>query len=170
MSAHRTDRTRLTIARRAALLTVGTATAIGLSAGLTGTASALTPPPQPDLPIVQAPWDPQPPVVIDDLVLPTDQPDPEGPDDLVAPPTIPGPDPVPPQHPGDLTIGEDDGPQWPGPDDLTDGEDDGGGIPEGPDDLTTGDPEPTDHPDPTVPETTVPDPTVPEATEPMASP
>jgi hypothetical protein len=88
MSAHRTDRTRLTIARRAALLTVGTATAIGLSAGLTGTASALTPPPQPDLPIVQAPGTP---VVIDDLLQPTSRP--EGPDDLVAPPRSPTPTP-----------------------------------------------------------------------------
>lgn len=149
MSIHRTH---LTIARRAALLAVGTATAVGLTAGLAGTASALTP--QPDLPIaiaqpeIDPPVDPTPP-------LPT------GPDDLAIPPIVPDPFPVPPELPGDLTLGETD-PELPDP--QPEPEPDGGGIPEGPGDLTAvpdpTHPDPT--PDPTVPEDTVPEDTVPE--------
>jgi hypothetical protein len=160
-SAHRTH---LTIARRAALLTIGTATALGVTAGLSGTASALSPVPQPDLPIMAEPWHPEPPVVIDDLAIPSDQPDPEGPGDLTTPPTVPDPFPVPPELPGDLTLGEGD-PEDPQPDPG----DDDGGVPDGPDDLTA-DPDPTHPddpaPDPTVPETTVPETTVPETTVP----
>ena len=153
MSARHTHRS--TIVRAARLAAAGTIGALGLSAGLAGTAGALTP--QPDLPIVQAPQQPEPPIVIDDLAIPTDDPGPQGPQDLGVPPVVPDPFPVPPQHPEDLVAAEDDDePGLPGPDDLTNGEDAGPGF-DGPDDFTIGDPPPTDHPTPTVPETTVPD-------------
>jgi hypothetical protein len=166
MSIHLTRsarRTHLTIARRAALLAVGTATAVGLTAGLTGTASALTP--QPDLPIVIAQPD------IDPPVDPT-PPLPAGPDDLAIPPIVPDPFPVPPELPGDLTLGETD-PELPDPQPEPEPEPDGGGIPEGPGDLTA-EPDPTHPddptPDPTVPETTVPEPEVEDQVEEAAAP
>jgi hypothetical protein len=166
MSIHRTrstHRTHLTIARRAALLAVGTATAVGLTGALTGTASALTP--QPDLPVVivqpeiDPPVDPTPPL-------------PAGPDDLAIPPIVPDPFPVPPELPGDLTLGETD-PEVPDPQPEPEPEPDGGGIPEGPGDLTAV-PDPTHPddpaPDPTVPDTTVPEPEVADEVEESAAP
>lgn len=152
-STHRTrsaHRTHLTIARRAALLALGTATAVGLTGALSGTASALTP--QPDLPVVivqpeiDPPVDPTPPL-------------PAGPDDLAIPPIVPDPFPVPPELPGDLTLGEDD-PELPDPEPQPDG----GNLPDGPGELTA-EPDPT-HPDDPAPDPTVPEPTVPETSVP----
>jgi hypothetical protein len=165
MSARHTHRS--TIVRAARLAAAGTIGALGLTAGLAGTAGALTP--QPDLPIVQAPQQPEPPVVIDDLAIPTEDPGPQGPEDLGVPPVVPDPFPVPPQHPEDLVAPtDDDEPGIPGPDDFTNGEEDDDPDLDGPDDFTNG--EEDDDPDldgpddftigettPTVPATTVPE-------------
>jgi hypothetical protein len=155
-STHLT-RTHLTIARRAALLVVGSATALGLTAGFAGSASALSPMPTPDLPVIVELSDPEPPV--DPPSDPTPQ-VPVGPAELTTPTTIPDPFPVPPEVPGDLAIDEVDDPELPDPQPEPG---DGGGLPEGPGDLTAV-PDPThpdDQPDPTVPETSVPDTTDP---------
>lgn len=150
---------RPSTARRAALLVVGAATALGLTAGFAGSASALSPVPSPDLPPTIAQWNPDPEPPVDPPVDPSPQ-VPVGPADLATPTTLPDPFPVPPELPEDLTIGEDDDPELPDPDPEPG---DGGGVPEGPGDLTAV-PDPThpdDQPEPTVPEGTVPDETEP---------
>jgi len=131
---------RLTVARRAGLFLVGAAGAVTFTGAFAGTASAFTPPaPGPSLPIVQAPQQPQPPIVPGVIVLPSDPgPGLDGPSELAQPVPTPDPHPAPgPQGPGDLAIPTDDGPGLPGPDDFTNGEDDGPGLP-GPDDFTNG--------------------------------
>lgn len=158
---HRThthlSRTHLSTARRAAVVALGSVTALGLSAGFAGSASALPPMPSPDLPIIAELSDPEPPV--DPPSDPTPQ-VPVGPAELATPTTTPEPLPMPPQVPGDLAIDEVDDPELPDPQPEPG---DGGGLPEGPGDLTAV-PDPThpdDQPQPTVPETSVPDTTDP---------
>lgn len=163
MSARRPhlSRTHLSTARRAALVIVGSATALGMTAAFAGSAAALSPVPSPDLPVIAQLSDPEPPV--DPPSDPTPQ-VPVGPAELATPTTLPEPLPMPPEAPGDLAIDEVDDPELPDPQPEPG---DGGGVPEGPGDLTAV-PDPThpdDQPEPTVPESTVPEATVPEATD-----
>jgi hypothetical protein len=174
--------TRLTVARRAGLFLVGSAGALTFTGAFAGNAAAFTPPaPGPSFEIVDAPQQPQPPVVPGIIVLPSDPgPGLDGPGEIAQPVPTPEPHPAPgPQGPGDLGIpedgpglpgpddfsnGEDDGPGLPGPDDFSNGEDDGPGLP-GPDDFSNGEddgpglPGPDDVVDAT-PDTTVPGPEV----------
>lgn len=163
--------------RTAGLFLVGTAGALTLTGGFAGTASALTPAPQPNLPIAQPPAKPQPPIGPGVIVMPetpeppAPQPDvPAGPDQIAQPLPTPDPHPAPhPQGPDVIVDGDGDGGGgggFDGPDDFTDGDGGGGGF-EGPDDFTDGEDDPglpgpddftaPETPDPTVPETTVPE-------------
>ena len=131
---------RLTATRRAGLFLICTAGALTFTGAVAGTASAFTPPaPQPDLPILMAPQQPQPPVGPMIIALPEgDGPSLDGPDQIAQPLPTPEPHPTPgPQGPDDLAQPEGDGPGLPGPDDFTNGEDEPG-VP-GPDDFTNGD-------------------------------
>jgi len=137
------------IVRTTRLALVGAASAVALTGAFTGTAAAFTPAPQPNLPMAQAPQQPQPPIGPMILTLPEDPgPVVDGPDQIAQPVPVPDPHPAPhPQGPDDLAIPEDDGPGFEGPGDFTNGEDDGGGF-DGPGDLTIGEPTPDPQPQP----------------------
>lgn len=139
MSATRTNRTNLSIARKAGLFVAATAGTLTLTASLAGTASALTPEPGPDAPVIafELPDGPGPGLGgPQDLGIAQDGPGVDGPDGF----TTPEPD--------------EDGPGLGGPDGFTtpDPDEDGPGF-GGPDGFTTPEHEdPIDPVDPVDPE------------------
>lgn len=159
MSAQRTRRTHTTrrrVGRTAALFAVGTLASVGATLGVTSAAGALTPMPEPgDLPIAVGTLPTIPPVV-PPVVDGPDEPGPgDGAPDEVALPDEPLPDPMPDDLPEVADMPEDDDVD---PDPGDDPEPGDGPELDGPDGLSTGEvPPPTEHPDPTVPDTTVDD-------------